>query len=126
MEGDSPIGGKFSHDADNRQPWRGEHQLPDAPSYTVDEIDQEVIAFVNLQFAEHPGEARLNHLPTSYGDHRKGLDFLSDILTLFGPYEDAMTKESRGLFHSRLASSVNIHRVSPQEVIELSSMQTSL
>ena len=79
----------------------------------------EVIAFVNERFAEHPGEARLNHLPTSYDDHRKALDFLSDILTLFGPYEDAMTKESRGLFHSRLASSVNIHRVLPQEVIDV-------
>ena len=108
MEGDSPVGGKFSHDADNRQPWKGEHQPPQAPEYSIDEIDEEVIAFVNERFAEHPGEARLNHLPTSYDDHRKALDFLSDILTLFGPYEDAMTKESRGLFHSRLASSVNL------------------
>ena len=119
MEGDSPVGGKFSHDADNRQPWRGEHQLPKAPAYTTDDIDDEVIEFVNHRFAEHPGDARLDHLPTSYDDHRQALGFLSDILTLFGPYEDAMTKESRGLFHSRLASSVNIHRVLPQEVIDV-------
>ncbi len=119
MEGDSPVGGKFSHDADNRQPWRGEHQLPKAPAYATDDIDDEVIEFVNYRFAEHPGDARLDHLPTSYDDHRQALGFLSDILTLFGPYEDAMTKESRGLFHSRLASSVNIHRVLPQEVIDV-------
>ena len=119
MEGDSPVGGKFSHDADNRQPWKGEHQPPVAPLYPVDAIDEEVIAFVNDRFAEHPGEARLEHLPTNAGDHRQALEFLSDILTLFGPYEDAMTKESRGLFHSRLASSVNIHRVLPQEVIDV-------
>ena len=119
MEGDSPVGGKFSHDADNRQPWKGEHQPPQAPEYSIDEIDEEVIAFVNDRFAEHPGEACLNHLPTSYDDHRKAVEFLSDILNLFGPYEDAMTKESRGLFHSRLASSVNIHRVLPQEVIDV-------
>ena len=119
MEGDSPVGGKFSHDADNRQPWKGEHPLPAAPSFETDEIDDEVIEFINHQFAEHPGDARLNHLPTSYADHRKALGFLSDILQLFGPYEDAMTKDSRGLFHSRLASSVNIHRVLPQEVIDV-------
>ena len=119
MEGDSPVGGKFSHDADNRKLWKGEHQLPYPPSYTVDEVDEEVIAFVNQRFEEHPGDARLNHLPTNYDDHRKALDFLSDILTLFGPYEDAMAKESRGLFHSRLASSMNLHRVLPQEVIDI-------
>ena len=119
MEGESPIGGKFSHDADNRQPWKGEHQPPNAPEYEVDELDEEVIHLVNHFFHEHPGIARLDHLPTSSDDHRQALEFLSDILTLFGPYEDAMTKESRGLFHSRLASSVNIHRVLPQEVIDV-------
>ena len=119
MEGDSPVGGKFSHDADNRQPWKGEHQPPNAPEYEVDELDEEVINLVNHLFHEHPGTARLNHLPTSDGDHNKALEFLSEILLYFGPYEDAMTKESRGLFHSRLASSVNIHRILPQEVIDV-------
>ena len=28
MEGDAPVGGKFSHDADNRQPWKGNINLP--------------------------------------------------------------------------------------------------
>ncbi len=119
MEGDSPVGGKFSHDADNRQPWKGEHQPPNAPEYEVDELDEEVINLVNHLFHEHPGIARLNHLPTSGRDHLNALDFLSEILLYFGPYEDAMTKESRGLFHSRLASSVNIHRILPQEVIDV-------
>ena len=119
MDGDSPIGGKFSHDADNRQPWKGEHQPPEAPKYEVDAIDEEVIDFVNRQFHEHPGKARLDHLPTSNIDHAKALEFLSEVLVYFGPYEDAMTKESRGLFHSRLASSVNIHRILPQDVIDV-------
>jgi len=119
MEGDSPVGGKFSHDADNRQPWKGEHQPPKPPTYEVDDLDEEVINLVNHLFHEHPGTARLDHLPTSDQDHLKALDFLSDILVHFGPYEDAMTKESRGLFHSRLASSVNIHRILPQEVIDV-------
>jgi len=47
MEGNSPVGGKFSHDADNRQPWKGEHQPPQAPQYSIDEIDEEVVAFGN-------------------------------------------------------------------------------
>ena len=50
MEGDSPLGGKFSHDADNRQPWKGEHQPPNAPEYEVDELDEEVINLVNHLF----------------------------------------------------------------------------
>ena len=98
---------------------RGNIQPPNAPEYEVDELDEEVINLVNHLFHEHPGTARLNHLPTSDGDHIKALEFLSEILLYFGLYEDAMTKESRGLFHSRLASSVNIHRILPQEVIDV-------
>ncbi len=119
MEDDAPYGGKFSHDGDNRHPWKGEHTPPQAPVYKVDSIDEEVISLVNSIYAEHPGDARLDHLPTSSSDHEQALEFTTSILEHFGQYEDAMTKQSRGLFHSRLASSMNLHRIMPQHVVNL-------
>ena len=119
MEDDAPHGGKFSHDGDNRHPWKGEHTPPPAPVYDVDSIDQEVLSLVNTLYAEHPGDARLDHLPTSASDHEQALEFTTSILEHFGHYEDAMTKQSRGLFHSRLASSMNLHRIMPQHVVNL-------
>ena len=119
MEDDAPHGGKFSHDGDNRHPWKGEHTPPPAPVYEIDSIDKEVISLVNTIYAEHPGDARLDHLPTSSSDHEQALEFTTSILEHFGQYEDAMTKQSRGLFHSRLASSMNLHRIMPQHVVNL-------
>jgi deoxyribodipyrimidine photolyase-related protein len=35
----------------------------------------------------------------------------------FGPYEDAMSVESSNLFHTRISSLVNIHRLLPEQVL---------
>ena len=37
---------------------------------------------------------------------------------LFGKYEDAMTTQSRGLFHSRLYSVLNLSRLLPMDVVD--------
>ena len=55
MDHSAPIGGKFSFDAENRFPWKGEPPAPSAPTYDRDEIDLEVETLVNQQFSEHPG-----------------------------------------------------------------------
>ncbi len=36
---------------------------------------------------------------------------------MFGPYEDAMSTLSRGIFHTRIAGLLNIHRLLPRQVI---------
>ena len=40
------------------------------------------------------------------------------VLPNFGPYEDAMSSKSRGLFHSRLATLLNLGRLMPQTVLK--------
>ncbi len=119
MKSGKPEGGKFSHDGDNREPWRGDPPAPPAPRYPVDPIKLEVAALVNSQFAEHPGQIDLEALPATQADAEAAVQFAFDsALPWFGPYEDAMSETSSGLFHSRLSPLLNIHRVLPRALIE--------
>ena len=119
MENGKPVGGKYSFDAENRQPWKGEPPAPEPPMFTYDAIDREVEALVRSTFHHHPGTVNLQTLPTSRSDVEGALAFAAQVLHHFGPFEDAMSEHSRGLFHSRLATLVNLHRLMPQEVVAM-------
>ena len=119
MDGDAPEGGKFSFDAENRQPWKGTPSAPAAPRFERTEVDLEVEALVEEIFAEHPGQVDLGALPTTREQALEALRLVDSVLGPFGPFEDAMSSKSRGLFHSRMASALNVHRVLPRELLEL-------
>jgi hypothetical protein len=52
---------------------------------------------------------------------------MTECLPSFGPYEDAMSQRSRSLFHTRISSLVNIHRLLPSRLIsEVAGMKLSL
>ena len=55
---------------------------------------------------------------TSASNVEQALAFGVACLPNFGRYEDAMSEKSRGLFHSRLATLVNLHRVMPSVVVD--------
>ncbi len=118
MENGKPVGGKYSYDAENRFPWKGEPAAPVAPVYEADDIDREVEALVKSHYGEHPGSVDLSAQPTSAKQIDKALQFALDCLPNFGTYEDAMSEKSRGLFHSRLATLVNLHRLMPRRLVE--------
>ena len=118
MDHSAPIGGKFSFDAENRFPWKGEPPAPSAPTYDRDEIDLEVETLVNQQFSEHPGIPDLSVQPTTSVQTEIALQFAMSVLPNFGTYKDAMSSKSRGIFHSRLATLLNLGRLMPQTVLE--------
>ena len=113
-----PVGGKYSFDADNRFPWKGDPPAPAAPVFGKDAIDAEVEVLVQTHYGHHPGAVDLSMQPTSASDVEQALAFGVACLPNFGRYEDAMSEESRGLFHSRLATLVNLHRVMPSVVVD--------
>ncbi|MFT5585885.1 MAG: deoxyribodipyrimidine photolyase-related protein [Cognaticolwellia sp.] len=119
MQDGKPEGGKFSHDAENRKPWRGEPPAPTPPSFQVDAITQEVLALIQERFAEHPGELDGSQIPASKEQAQALWAWAKqDCMTHFGPFEDAMSTQSRGLFHTRIAPLVNLHRLLPQQVVD--------
>ncbi|MEL0331780.1 MAG: cryptochrome/photolyase family protein [Candidatus Poseidoniales archaeon] len=118
MEQGKPVGGKYSYDAENRFPWKGEPPAPEVPLYGKDMIDDEVETLIRARYGEHPGRIDLTTQPTSEEELEQALRFAMDCLPNFGTYEDAMSEKSRGLFHSRLATLVNLHRVMPARIVE--------
>ncbi len=119
MEDGSPEGGKYSHDGDNRQPWKGDPPAPEDPIFDVDSIDEETTAMVLAEFPHHPGNVDLSRLPTTADQAKEALDFARSVIPEFGPYEDAFSEHSRALFHTRLASLLHLHRILPEELLQV-------
>ena len=118
MANGKPEGGKFSCDAENRRPWRGEPTAPTEPVFAVDDVTREVCELVERDFAAHPGTLRPEHLPATRADAERLWQWgLRECLPQFGPFEDAMSQRSTGLFHTRLSPLLNLHRVLPQRVL---------
>ena len=125
-----PLGGQFNFDADNRRPWRpqrGDPPPPLPPRFEPDAITREVGELVLGLFAHHPGHLDLTTLPATQAD----ADALwawakAHCLPYFGPFEDAMHAAPRllsgesattGLFHTRIAPLLNLHRLLPRDVV---------
>lgn len=112
-------GGKLSLDAANRKPWPGEPAAPTPPRFTPDEITREVGALVEERFGHHPGRLDLEALPATLDDARRQWAWARrECMPHFGPYEDAMSRHARGLFHTRVSPLLNLHRLRPATLVE--------
>lgn len=118
MERGRPIGGKYNFDAENRHPWRGTPSAPEPPRFSPDEITLEVARLVETRFAHHPGQLDLEHLPTTAADAERLWRWAKEeCLAHFGPFEDALSTRSSGLFHTRISPLLNLHRLLPANVV---------
>jgi deoxyribodipyrimidine photolyase-related protein len=118
MHKKKPEGGKFSFDAENRLPWKGKPAPPDLPTFPSDPIKEEVEKLIQKKFVHHPGRLDLDALPATQTDAERLWAWAKEeCLPAFGPYEDAMSLKSRGLFHTRISALMNIHRLLPSRII---------
>lgn len=118
MDGGKPRGGKFSFDTENRLPWKGSPPLPEPLRFPDDAIKTEVVELVRSRYSDHPGTVDAGALPTTLEDAEALWQWArEECLPLFGPYEDAMTVHSRGLFHTRISPLLNLHRLLPGDIV---------
>lgn len=113
-----PQGGKWSFDAENRRRWKGDPPAPEAPRFEPDAITSEVVDLVESAFGDHPGQVDAGALPATVNDAEQLWRWaLEACLEHFGPYEDAMSVHSSGLFHTRISPLVNLGRLLPARVV---------
>ncbi len=125
MQADEPLGGVWNYDADNRSSFgkQGPLDLPEEPKMNVDDLTHEVLADVEQHFAEHPGTLANFIWPVTRQQALALLGtFIESKLAGFGPHQDAMWQSSDKTFspflwHSLLASSLNLKLLNPREVI---------
>ena len=119
MENAKPVGGQFSFDADNRNPYRGQIPIPQPPAFPPDDLTQEVIDYVRVKYAHHFGAIDGFDIPCSQPESDRMWSFaLEHLLPHFGPFEDAMRDDHLQLFHSKTSPLLNLARMLPRQLID--------
>lgn len=119
VDGNTPVGGKWSFDEDNRKKLPKGLPVPAFKVYNDHPILMEAVQYIEQEFPSNPGSIGEFEFPI---DHEGALcvlqDFLHQRFVLFGIYQDAIVNSGRFLFHSVLSSSLNIGLLSPWEVVK--------
>ena len=121
MDGDEPVGGKWSLDHDNRKkvPKKLLSQIPALPALEADEFDEAARHHVRTQYASNPGSLDTLWLPTSHdGADRWLRRFVQERFQRFGDYEDALVEGESFLWHSVLTPMLNTGLLTPQQVLD--------
>jgi len=119
MENDKPLTGKWNYDDDNRKKLPKNHK-PIAPLVFNNNVT-EILAEIHKTDIKTIGtiDAENYVWPVNRKQSLELLDFfVTECLSLFGSYQDAMTPNEWSLYHSRISFSMNIKMISPQEVID--------
>jgi deoxyribodipyrimidine photolyase-related protein len=118
MEGDKPVGGKWNFDASNRRSYDGRAPIPKPLEFGNDV--REIVGMIRKAGVRTLGEIEPRNLiwPVSRAQALRLLaHFTAEGLPRFGTYQDAMTRRSWSLFHSRLSFALNTKMLHPLEVV---------
>ena len=119
VEGDKPVGGKWSFDPENRKKIPKELELPLHPSSKPDSVIEEAKKYVESHFHGNPGATEDFFYPATHEASERWLkNFLRERLNFFGDYQDAMLKEEPFLFHSVLTPMLNIGLLTPDQIVK--------
>lgn len=115
--GESPVGGEWNMDRQNREPLPANISIPPLPHFAPDDITQKVMEQVERD--DHGvGTTEDFALAVTHEQAEQALEhFLRHRLAKFGPYEDAMSAQDGVLFHSLISPYINIGLLEPLPVI---------
>ena len=120
-DGNSPEGGQWNYDADNRLPPPKSGLGLSEPWWpTEDEIDEQVrleldqLAAEGVKFLGNDGPRRF--AATQAEAEAVATDFIENRLDLFGPYEDAIDSRDWVMAHSMLSVPMNLGLIDPLDL----------
>ena len=119
MNGEDPVGGKWSFDEDNRKKLPKGTKVPSFPKINQTVHTKKLKNIIEKKFAKHPGSTENFWFATEYKDVLKLLEFfIKEKSNLFGDYEDAVDQNNNILFHSALSPYINLGLITPEIIIE--------
>jgi deoxyribodipyrimidine photolyase-related protein len=116
-----PLGGQWNFDADNRKayPKTGPGEIAPPALFAPDATTLEVFKLVEKNFPKHPGSLEHFIWPVTRAQALEALQrFVQIRLPRFGDHQDAMWTNTPFGWHSLVSTSLNLHLISPQEVVE--------
>ncbi len=117
MDGNQPEGGRWNYDADNRKALPPEIILPSRRRYEPDPVTREVMALVEARFGDHFGDLGAFNWAVQRADALDALEqFVTECLSQFGDYQDAMKTGEDFLFHALLSPYLNLGLLEAREV----------
>ena len=120
VDGQNPVGGKWSFDEENRKKIPKSHVVPEEiqalPINT--DIEQAQSWVQSLEGIEIYGEI-MCWLPYT---HKSAIQWLDEFIQIrfaeFGTYEDAILKDHVRIHHSGISALLNVGLLTPQQVID--------
>lgn len=106
---DSPEGGKWSYDTDNRKALPSNKTVPELPKIKKDKYYKEAKDYINKHFEKNYGDVDEWLYPIDTKTAILWLDnFLDERLKNFGPYQDAVDTTKPFVYHSIISPMMNI------------------
>ena len=108
-ENGSPIGGKWTYDAENRLRYPKEKKTPEVTFPECNKYYDEAVAYVNKYFPDNYGEINTKfNYPVTFDESKNWFkQFLEKRFDMFGDYEDAIVDDENILHHSLLTPMLN-------------------
>ena len=117
-DGEKPIGGKWSFDAENRKRIPKGTKIPEIAFPLPNKFVEEAIEYVDQHFSDNYGNSKPFNYPITFEDAENHLyNFINQRLELFGDYEDAIVQNESYLWHSVLTPMLNIGLLSPKQIV---------
>ncbi len=117
-EDQSPIGGKWSFDTENRVKLPKNHIPPIEPLTIRNTYIEEATNYISDKFAANIGSIKHFRWPVTHNDSEIWLDrFIEERFENFGIYEDAISSEYAFLYHAALTPMLNIGLLDPNDIV---------
>lgn len=115
----TPLGGKWSFDAENRAKLPKAHVPPPEPRARANDFTKEAARYVTERFPDHLGSLKSFRWPVTRAEAEQWLDrFIDERFELFGVYEDAISTQYATIYHAAITPMLNVGLLDPQEVVD--------
>ena len=119
-ENESPIGGKWTFDTENRLKYPAKKIAPKVNFPSENEYYKNAVSYVKKNYPHNYGEIGSGFIyPTTFDESKKWLkQFLEKRFAEFGSYEDAIVARENILHHSLLTPMLNAGLLTPDYIIK--------
>lgn len=113
-----PVGGKWTFDGEHHRKLAEDAVLPSFGVFGDNKYVKDAIQWVEEHFPDNPGSSEFMW-PTNHAEAKAWLeDFVENRFDDYALYHNTIDNRSPWLYHSLLASSLNIGLLKPQEIVQ--------